>query len=47
MGDVEIDMHRWYAVIKQDGKTVGVIGIQGRDGLGLYESVEEWERING
>lgn len=43
----EIDMHRWYAVLKDGDKVTGVIGVQGRDGLGLYESVEQWERVNG
>jgi hypothetical protein len=43
----EVDMHRWYAVIKNGGEVLGVIGVQGRDGLGLYESVQEWEEVNG
>lgn len=44
---VTIDMHRWYAIVKDGGTVLGVIGVQGRDGLGLYESKEEWERVNG
>ena len=43
-----IDMHRWYAVLKQGDAITGGIGVQtGGDGLGLYESVEQWERVNG
>lgn len=44
-GSLDIDMHRWYAVIKHDGETF-VIGVQGRDGLGRYASVAEWEAVN-
>jgi hypothetical protein len=43
---VDIDMHRWYAVIRHPDGPAKVIGVQGRDGLGLYDSVEEWEQIN-
>lgn len=43
---VKIDMHRWYAVIEQDGQVIAVIGTQGRDGLGRYASVQEWEQVN-
>ena len=44
---VAIDMHRWYATVKLAGTVLGVIGVQGRDGLGLYDSKEEWEQANG
>jgi hypothetical protein len=41
---VEIDCHRWYAVIKEDDKVVGVVGVDpsARD-LSVYELMEEWE----
>jgi len=44
---VAIDMHRWYATVTLGGAPFGVIGVQGRDGLGLYDSKEEWEQANG
>ena len=42
-----IDMHRWYAIITAGTGETSVIGVQGRDGLGLYDSKEEWEQANG
>lgn len=42
-----IDMHRWYAIVKHADTVLGVIGVQGSDGLGLYDSREEWEHANG
>ena len=42
---VEVDMHRWYAVIRQGDKVVTVIG-HTDSGVGQYESVEAWERAN-
>jgi|SRR6185437_9638106 len=45
---VAIDMHRWYATVTLGGAPFGVIGVQtGGDGLGLYDSKEEWEQANG
>jgi hypothetical protein len=47
---VEIDAHRWYSVVtvtyESNEKVVKVIGTQQGDGLGTYDSVEEWELIN-
>ena len=44
-GDVEVDMHRWYAVISHGGNVVAVIG-HNDSGVGRYESVEAWEAAN-
>lgn len=44
---VEVDRHRWYAVVKRAGEVVAVIGITAPvDGLGYYDTVEDWERAN-
>jgi len=47
---VDIDTHRWYAVVtvthESGEKVVKVIGVQAADGIGVYESYEEWERAN-
>lgn len=47
---VDIDCHRWYCIVtttydvgEPDAR---VIGTQMGDGLGVYDSVAEWERIN-
>ena len=40
-----IDLHRWYAVISQPDGTSKVIG-HTDDGLGYYDSVDEWEAKN-
>ena len=45
---IKIDMHRWYALIYDDDKLIGCIGVQtGGDGLGLYEDKDDWEQVNG
>jgi hypothetical protein len=43
---LNIDMHRWYAIIYLNDEVAGVIGTIASDGLGLYDSVEEWEQAN-
>ena len=40
-----VDLHRWYAVITQPDGTSKVIG-HTQDGLGYYDSVDEWEAKN-
>jgi hypothetical protein len=40
-----VDLHRWYAVINQPDGTSKVIG-HTDDGLGYYDSVDEWEAKN-
>lgn len=40
-----VDLHRWYAVITQPDGTSKVIG-HTSDGLGYYDSVDEWEAKN-
>ena len=40
-----VDLHRWYAVINQPDGTSKVIG-HTDDGLGYYNSVDEWEAKN-
>lgn len=40
-----VDLHRWYAVINQPDGTSKVIG-HTDNGLGYYDSVDEWEAKN-
>jgi hypothetical protein len=40
-----VDLHRWYAVISQPNGMTKVIG-HTSDGLGYYDSVDEWEAKN-
>lgn len=48
MNNVTIDMHRWYAIVKDGDEVIGVIGATSpMDGLVRYESKEEWEQANG
>jgi hypothetical protein len=38
-------MHRWYAIVYFGDEILGVIGTIPDDGLALFESVDEWERV--
>lgn len=44
-GLATVDLHRWYAVINQSDGSTKVIG-HTDDGLGYYDSVDEWEAKN-
>lgn len=44
-GLATVDLHRWYAVITQPDGSTKVIG-HTDDGLGYYDSVDEWEAKN-
>lgn len=44
---VEIEMHRWYAVVHDNEKIIGVIGHDAGSGLILFDTYEEYEEFTG
>jgi hypothetical protein len=46
---ITVDMHRWYAVLREGETVIGVIGNdQPGEGPSFYDSLEEWnEAVDG